>query len=134
MADRRGSVDTKAELVRWLKKHHLDEYHQALEDEGYDDVRDLASLSEDQLGDLTTTWRSGHKIKLQRILREVRLNEAEWELEIERRELAIKQQKLDQGNRSVAEISPVVSKGIDLPHGKRFGCFASHKSEPAQYL
>ena len=48
----------------------LKKYAEAFEDEGYDDVRDLAGLSAKELDELTETMemKTGHKKKLVRIL------------------------------------------------------------------
>ena len=102
---------TMEDFARWLQANNLQSYQQAFENEGYDDVKDLAGLSDTEVDELATTvaMRPGHKKKLVRILVEVRLQKMEEEQSQADREVELKRKEAER-KRKMREIERMAKK------------------------
>ena len=150
--ERRASVDETGAFVKWLTRNNLQNYQQALEAEGYDDLYSVSVIPEDELDELCLTlkMKPGHRRKMPMLINKLRreierkdkLTEAEqqqalsrrmWEIEKEKREM--EEEEEDHRSRKQQEKTgkdvqdlPASETNVSLPDGKRYGYFASHKS------
>ena len=100
-SDRRDSVDATEEFTRWLRKNNLHMYSEHLAEEGYDDLRSLCALSEDEVEELCITMkmRPGHMKKMPLLVNKLRLEmEVTEQLEQAERERQLQEIEEEKGS------------------------------------
>jgi hypothetical protein len=116
------------DFLNWLKKHKLQAYFSAFEDEGYDDLASLALLSEEEVEEFATSidMKKGHKKKLPVVIQELREDMQELKGKRTReeakreREEARKEEELEEKRKRDKEIADIeAEKELDEARSQR---------------